>query len=369
MKKLISVIIMLALLITIGASTSIVQAASCSVSVKASNSSPKVGDTVTVTVSFSPAVGAATVNLSYNNSVLQYVSSSNTWRAVNNGSSVTLEYADMSFTLPYKTISSMSATFKVKATGTSNCGVSGVVLGDAKNVPLTPSIRNSATITVKAPTSGGNSGSTTQKPSTGDNTNTNKPTNTNTNSSSTNNNQSKDPTFTSVNQTVYATSQVNVRGTWSTSGKLLGTLQKDDSLTRTGIGSNGWDRVIYKGQTAYINHDYLTTTKPKEEKPNENTTNNETTNNTTNEATNNTVNNETTNNEVTNTANNEVNNEEHNENSNSAVQNNQNAIQGENSSRANYVLYGIIGIIIIAIIIIVIVSVNESRRNRKNRRK
>lgn len=73
------------------------------------------------------------------------------------------------------------------------------------------------------------------------------------------------PTFQSVNQTVYATTEVNVRSSYSTSSNRIGSLQKGQSVTRTGIGSNGWSRVTFNGQTGYINSQYLTTTKPAEE--------------------------------------------------------------------------------------------------------
>lgn len=73
------------------------------------------------------------------------------------------------------------------------------------------------------------------------------------------------PTFQNVNQTVYATTEVNVRSSYSTSSSRIGSLQKGQSVTRTGIGSNGWSRVTYNGQTGYINSQYLTTTKPAED--------------------------------------------------------------------------------------------------------
>ena len=72
-------------------------------------------------------------------------------------------------------------------------------------------------------------------------------------------------TYKDVNETVYATTDVNVRSGPSTSSSSLGSLYKNKSTTRTGIGSNGWSRVRYNGGIAYIKSDYLTTTKPKEE--------------------------------------------------------------------------------------------------------
>lgn len=99
-----------------------------------------------------------------------------------------------------------------------------------------------ATVTVKGKSSS-NSGNTTSKPTT------------------------KNISFDSVDETVYATGEVNVRANYSTSSSRLGELEKGDSVTRTGIAkeySDGilWSRVSYNGQTAYISSDFLTTTKP-----------------------------------------------------------------------------------------------------------
>ena len=90
-------------------------------------------------------------------------------------------------------------------------------------------------------------------------------TNTNNNSSGTGNNKGNNttaPSFSSVNQTVYATSEANVRSSYSTSSSIIGSLKQGDSVKRTGIGSNGWSKVTYNGQTAYVSTDLLTTTKP-----------------------------------------------------------------------------------------------------------
>lgn len=355
MKKVISIIIMIVLLI--GLSITNVQAASCAVNVSASNKTPKVGDTVTVTISFSQGVGSTKLNLKYNTSVLKYKSSSNTWRASASGGSVTMEYLDTSYELPYKTIRSMSATFEVIGEGSSNCSVSVSKMADANSNLLTPSINSSATITVKKE----------EKPNTNTNTDGNTNTNTNTNSdssSSGSNNNNKEPNFRNVNQKVYATSQVNIRKSWSTGSAQLGRLEKGDSITRTGIGDNGWSRVTYNGQTAYINSSYLTTTEPKDDDDDENNSvNNEETNDTNNtdaNEQNNTTNEVTNNEEANNEANNEVGNLEN------AVGNNQ--VEEEKES-PNYILYIIIAIIVIAIIVIIIASIRESKQNRKNRRK
>lgn len=64
-------------------------------------------------------------------------------------------------------------------------------------------------------------------------------------------------TFTDVNETVYATTNVNIRVEPTVSSQSIGALTTGESVVRTGIGSNGWDRVTYNGQVRYINHTYL----------------------------------------------------------------------------------------------------------------
>ena len=68
--------------------------------------------------------------------------------------------------------------------------------------------------------------------------------------------------FSSVNETVYATTTVNVRDTYSSSGNQLGSLSTSQSVTRTGIGTGeaeGWSRIEFNGQEAYVKSDYLST--------------------------------------------------------------------------------------------------------------
>ena len=71
--------------------------------------------------------------------------------------------------------------------------------------------------------------------------------------------------FTDCNETVYATTTVNVRDTYSTSGNKVGSLTKAQSVKRTGTGQGeaaGWSRIEFNGQVTYVNSDYLSTTKP-----------------------------------------------------------------------------------------------------------
>lgn len=88
------------------------------------------------------------------------------------------------------------------------------------------------------------------------------------NSSNNNNNNgdgngnSNTPDINEVNETVWATTAVNVRKESNTSSAIVATLRKDASVTRTGVVNNGWSRVSYNGESAYIHSDYLTTTNP-----------------------------------------------------------------------------------------------------------
>ena len=166
----------------------------------------------------------------------------------------------------------ISSTFTASQAGTYTITLTGEIAGS----DLQPhSVQQSVTITVKAKqtssgggtTTGGNTGDTPKEetPSTG----TTTPSNNNTST----NQDKKEPTFTEVNETVYVkgTNSVNVRSGPGTSYKNIGSLEKNASITRTGIGSNGWSRVSYNGQTAYISSSYLTTTKPEEETKSSNT--------------------------------------------------------------------------------------------------
>lgn len=67
------------------------------------------------------------------------------------------------------------------------------------------------------------------------------------------------PKFTEVNETVYATTSVNVRASYSADSDKVGSLSSGASVTRTGVGNNGWSRIIYNGNEAYVSSDYLTT--------------------------------------------------------------------------------------------------------------
>lgn len=74
--------------------------------------------------------------------------------------------------------------------------------------------------------------------------------------------------FTDCNETVYATGTVNIRSSWSAESEKLGSLNKGDSVTRTGISiegteAEGWSRIqLTDGRIVYVSNKYLSATKP-----------------------------------------------------------------------------------------------------------
>ncbi len=74
--------------------------------------------------------------------------------------------------------------------------------------------------------------------------------------------------FTDCNETVYATGTVNIRASYTADSEKLGSLNKGDSVTRTGIAiagteAEGWSRIqLSDGNVVYVSNKYLSTTKP-----------------------------------------------------------------------------------------------------------
>lgn len=74
--------------------------------------------------------------------------------------------------------------------------------------------------------------------------------------------------FTEVNETVWAVDQVNIRASWSAESEKLGSLNKGDSVARTGISiegteAEGWSRIqLSDGRIVYVSNKYLSVTKP-----------------------------------------------------------------------------------------------------------
>lgn len=68
-----------------------------------------------------------------------------------------------------------------------------------------------------------------------------------------------DSTYTAVSEAVTAKEIVNLRVSASTKSDIVGSLKNGETLTRTGVGSNGWSRLLFNGKTVYAISSYLTT--------------------------------------------------------------------------------------------------------------
>ena len=63
---------------------------------------------------------------------------------------------------------------------------------------------------------------------------------------------------------IVGVSSLNVRKEPSTNSKILGTLHKDDIVSIIS-GNNGWFKILYKGEEAYVSANYITLTEPYED--------------------------------------------------------------------------------------------------------
>lgn len=193
-------------------------AASFSASI--SDTSVEVGDTFKVTVTADNAAG------------MYSVSASNSNVSVSSGS--TSEFLeDGSTTVTYK--ANKAGTVSITATASDMTDL------DDDTKAVTGSRKFTVTVKAKSTSSSGSSGGSSGNSSTP---------------------KTTTPSFSSVNETVYANGSVNVRSSYSTSSSIIGSLDAGDSVKRTGIGSNGWSKVEYNGRTAYISSEFLTTKKP-----------------------------------------------------------------------------------------------------------
>lgn len=166
---------------------------------------------------------------------------------------------------------SVSITFKATKVGTYTFTLTGDVTD--YHTDETTDVNKTYTVEVKAKSTSTSGSSSNSSGSSSDSNSTSSSGNSSSSGSSSKD-TTKQPTFTSKKETVYAKDDgIRIRASYSTSSDILGSLNKGDSITRTGVGDNGWSKVTYNGQTAYISTSLLTTTKPQvkveEEKPEE----------------------------------------------------------------------------------------------------
>ncbi len=72
--------------------------------------------------------------------------------------------------------------------------------------------------------------------------------------------------YTEVNEQVTAKEVTNLRVSPTTKSDIVVTLKNGEFVTRTGVGTKGWSRLDYNGQTVYAITSYLTTEIKQEEK-------------------------------------------------------------------------------------------------------
>lgn len=65
--------------------------------------------------------------------------------------------------------------------------------------------------------------------------------------------------YTSVSETVTAKEKTNLRNAPNTNSDIVATLLNGQTVTRIGVGTNGWSKLQYNGQTVYAITSYLTT--------------------------------------------------------------------------------------------------------------
>lgn len=76
------------------------------------------------------------------------------------------------------------------------------------------------------------------------------------------NTDQKTITFEPTDEVVYVIHDVNIRKDPNVNAEKIGELTWGNTITRIGIGSNGWDMVMYNNTEAYISHNYLSTKEP-----------------------------------------------------------------------------------------------------------
>lgn len=68
--------------------------------------------------------------------------------------------------------------------------------------------------------------------------------------------------ITDCNKTMYTTTGLNIRSSYSSGSTLVGTVEKDEKVTVTGTCDNGWVRIKYNNIEGFINGNYVTSQKP-----------------------------------------------------------------------------------------------------------
>lgn len=233
-KKVISILILSLGIICLFQSD--VKAANAKISV--SNTNPKPGEKVTVTAN----VTAGAWNLKFsgngkNETIYGYTNK-------NGNSSAS------------KSITFTAGTVGQKYTFSLNGDMTDINADNAQNVSKSTSI-TVAKNTVSNQSNGATSSQNSNSNNNSNNDSNNRSSNSNSNQNNSNNSTEKDPTFKTVNEMATVTEKINFRSSYSTSSSVLGKISEGETVTRIGIGSNGWSKIQYDGKTGYIKSEYL----------------------------------------------------------------------------------------------------------------
>ena len=212
-------------------------ATNASVSLSASSTQPTVGESVTVTAS--AVAGAFNLKLSGNGETKQIVGQTDITDNVSKSTSITFTPTEAkSYT--FRLTGDYTDFYKEQAT-TVDKTVTINVKAKATEKPANTSTTQTPTTQTPA--------TTTQKPASEQAT--------------------AEPNFTSANKTMYATGDINLRSSWSTSSAATkikkGTELKVTATSTKTVNGYVWYRVSYNGQTKYVASGLLTSTKPEDE--------------------------------------------------------------------------------------------------------
>ena len=231
-KKIIGIIIISIILIIV-MNTQVKAAGTFEASISATTVT--VGDTISVTVK---AAGAAGTYAVYTDNSIISVLSGSTQDFLDNSSS----------TITYKAEKEGTVEITAKATDMTDNDNDEIPVKGSKSFTVTVKTNQKQEPVPSTPTTQ-TPATTTQKPATEQAT--------------------AEPNFTSANKTMYATGDINLRSSWSTSSAAT-KIKKGTELTVTATSTktvNGyvWYRVSYNGQTKYVASSLLTATKPEDE--------------------------------------------------------------------------------------------------------
>lgn len=235
-----------------------------SISLKASNNNPTVGDSVTITAT--AVAGGFNLTLSGNGQTKQIVGQTDKTDNVSKSTSITFTPTEAK-TYTFKLTGDYTDFYKDDAT-TVNKEVSVTVKAKAVEQPKT---ETPATTTEKPTTT--ETPKTTEEPKQEQPKTVEEPKQEQPKTVEEPKKQ-EEPNFTDTNKTMYASKGINLRSSWSTSSSAT-YIEKGTELNITATSTNTvngyvWYRVSYNGQTKYVASYLLTSTKPEEEKKSNN---------------------------------------------------------------------------------------------------